>query len=153
MASTVDTVPPVETRVEPRLARHRRELSQGRAALEMNDEYDLQDIVEVLLRSLYGDVRNEEWTPSSAGSASRIDTFLREGRTALEVKVTRSFKAPKALVYRAYTEPALMRRWLVGYPGWTMPVCDMDVRVGGSYRWRWKNDEDNSEFGFFGVVV
>ena len=34
MASTVDTVPPVETRVEPRLARHRRELSQGRAALE-----------------------------------------------------------------------------------------------------------------------
>ncbi len=66
---------------------------KGRAALEMDDEYDIQDVVEVLLRSLYGDVRNEEWTPSSAGSSSRIDTFLREGRTAVEVKVTRPGRA------------------------------------------------------------
>ena len=33
-----------------------------------------------------------------------------------EVKVTRSFKAPKTLVYRAYTEPQLVRRWLLGPP-------------------------------------
>ena len=68
-----------------------------------------------------------------------------------EVKVVRSFRAPRALVYRAYTEPELMRRWLVGYPGWTMPVCEMDVRVGGAYRWRWRNEEDGTEFGFFGT--
>lgn len=68
-----------------------------------------------------------------------------------EVKVTRSFKAPRALVYRAYTEAALLHRWLTGYPGWSMPVCEMDVRVGGPYRWRWRSDEDGKEFGFFGT--
>ncbi len=68
-----------------------------------------------------------------------------------EVKVTRSFKAPRALVYRAYTEPALLQRWLLGPPGWAMPVCEMDVRVGGSYRWRWRSNEDRTEFGFSGV--
>lgn len=68
-----------------------------------------------------------------------------------EVKVTRSFKAPRALVYRAYTEAALLKRWLSGHPGWSMPVCEMDVRVGGQYRWRWRSDEDGKEFGFFGT--
>ena len=68
-----------------------------------------------------------------------------------EVKVTRSFKAARALVYRAYTEPALVQRWLLGPPGWSMPVCEMDVRVGGRYRWRWRSDTDGSEFGFAGT--
>ena len=68
-----------------------------------------------------------------------------------EVQVTRSFKAPRALVYRAYTDPALVRRWMLGPPGWSMPVCEMDVRVGGRYRWRWRSDEDGSEFGFAGT--
>ena len=68
-----------------------------------------------------------------------------------EVKVTRSFRAPKALVYRAYTEPQLIQRWVLGPPGWSMPVCEMDVRVGGRYRWRWRNDQDGSEFGFAGT--
>src|SRR5262245_34657160 len=68
-----------------------------------------------------------------------------------EVKVTRSFRAPRGLVYRAYTEPSLVQRWLLGPPGWTMPVCEMDVRVGGRYRWRWRSKEDGSEFGFAGT--
>lgn len=68
-----------------------------------------------------------------------------------EVKVTRSFKAPRALVYRAYTEPQLVRRWMLGPPGWAMPVCEMDVRVGGQYRWRWRSEKDGNEFGFAGT--
>jgi uncharacterized protein YndB with AHSA1/START domain len=68
-----------------------------------------------------------------------------------EVKVVRSFRAPRALVYRAYTEPALVQRWLLGPPGWSMPVCEMDVRPGGRFRWRWKSDADGSEFGFVGT--
>jgi uncharacterized protein YndB with AHSA1/START domain len=32
-----------------------------------------------------------------------------------------------------------------------MPVCEMNVRVGGSYRWRWRSDKDASEFGFAGT--
>jgi uncharacterized protein YndB with AHSA1/START domain len=68
-----------------------------------------------------------------------------------EVEVVRSFRAPRSLVYRAYTEPELVRRWLLGPPGWSMPVCEMDVRVGGRYRWRWRSDADGSEFGFSGT--
>jgi uncharacterized protein YndB with AHSA1/START domain len=68
-----------------------------------------------------------------------------------EVKVTRSFRAARRLVYRAYTEPALVPRWLLGPPGWSMPVCEMDVRVGGHYRWLWRSDTDGREFGFAGT--
>lgn len=67
-----------------------------------------------------------------------------------EVRVTRSFHAPRTLVWQAHTVPELARRWL-GYPGWSMPVCEMDVRPGGKYRWRWRSDENGEEFGFFGT--
>ena len=53
-----------------------------------------------------------------------------------EVLVKRSFDAPAKLVWRAYMEPDLMRRWCSGPPGWSMPVCEMEMRVGGMYRWR-----------------
>lgn len=67
-----------------------------------------------------------------------------------DVRVTRSFNAPRALVWEAYTTPELMQRWLLGYPGWTMPVCEMDVRVGGKFRWVWEFEEDGKRFGFHG---
>ncbi|HEX5788071.1 MAG TPA: SRPBCC family protein [Woeseiaceae bacterium] len=70
-----------------------------------------------------------------------------------EVRVTRRFHAPRRKVYRAYTEPALLQRWLLGPPGWTMPVCEMDVREGGTFRWRWRGDEDGQEFGFHGEFL
>lgn len=70
-----------------------------------------------------------------------------------EVRVVRSFNAPRQLVWDAHTKPELMQKWLLGPPGWTMPVCEMDVRVGGSFRWRWRADEDGKEFGFFGTFT
>ena len=66
------------------------------------------------------------------------------------VEVRRSFKAPRSLVWRTHTEPALVQRWMLGPPGWTMPVCEMDVRAGGAYRWRWRGDDSGKEFGFHG---
>jgi len=70
-----------------------------------------------------------------------------------EVRVVRSFNAPRELVWDAHTKPELVKRWLLGPPGWSMPVCEMDVRVGGKYRWRWKSDEGGKEFGFFGTYT
>ena len=67
-----------------------------------------------------------------------------------EVAVTRTFDAPRSLVWDAYTKPELTRRWMLGPQGWSMPVCDMDVRPGGKFRWRWRSDEDGKEFGFHG---
>jgi uncharacterized protein YndB with AHSA1/START domain len=70
-----------------------------------------------------------------------------------EVRVTRQFNASRQLVYDAHTKPELVRRWQTGYPGWDMSVCDMDVRVGGKYRWQWKNREDGKQFGFHGAFT
>lgn len=70
-----------------------------------------------------------------------------------EVLVKRSFDAPVNLVWRAYTEPALMRRWLTAMPGWTMPVCDMTTQVGETYHWRWHHEESSQEFGFTGEML
>ena len=70
-----------------------------------------------------------------------------------EVKISRGFDAPAALVWRAYTEPDLMRRWLTAMPGWTMPVCEMTTDVGGKYRWRWRDDANGVEFGFTGEML
>jgi len=68
-----------------------------------------------------------------------------------EIEMTRSFDAPRSLVYDAYTKPELVKRWLLGPPGWTMPVCDIDLRVGGSFRFVWRNETDGAEMGLGGV--
>ena len=67
-----------------------------------------------------------------------------------EVRVTRDFKAPRTLVWQAHVDPKLFQRWIGGYPGWAMPVCEMDARPGGKYRWRWRHEENDQEFGFVG---
>ena len=69
-----------------------------------------------------------------------------------EVRATRSFAESVGLVWKSFTEPELVRRWMLGPPGWSMPVCEMDFRVGGKYEWRWRNDNDGKEFGFVGEV-
>jgi len=73
--------------------------------------------------------------------------------TASSVEVCRAFRAPRDLVWLAYTTPALLQRWLLGPPGWSMPVCEMDVRVGGAYRWRWRAEDGGAEFGFQGEFL
>ena len=68
-----------------------------------------------------------------------------------EIAMTRVFDAPRQLVYDAHTKPELVRQWLLGPPGWTMPVCEMDVRAGGTYRWVWRRDTDGSTMGMGGL--
>ena len=54
-----------------------------------------------------------------------------------EMVMTRVFDAPRDLVFDAYTKPDLVKRWLGVFGAWSMPVCEIDLRVGGSYRWEW----------------
>ncbi len=68
-----------------------------------------------------------------------------------EIAMTRVFDAPRTLVFDAHTKPDLVRLWLLGPPGWSMPVCEMDVRVGGTYRWVWRHDRDGTTMGMGGV--
>lgn len=60
-----------------------------RATLDINDEYDVQDLMHALLRLYFDDVRPEEWVPSYAGSASRTDFLLPQIDTVVEIKKTR----------------------------------------------------------------
>ena len=62
------------------------------------------------------------------------------------VVVTRRFAAPPELVYRAHIEPELIRKWLLGPDGWTMPVCISEARPGGKIRYEWS---DGKGGGFY----
>lgn len=79
----IDSLRRLALAVRPLIDRRR-----GRAGIEVRDEYDVQDFVEVLLRSLHSDVRAEERTPSYAGSSSVMDFLLKDKAIALEIKVT-----------------------------------------------------------------
>lgn len=68
-----------------------------------------------------------------------------------EIVFTRLFNAPRNLVFDAFTKPALIQRWLLGPPGWTMPVCEFDAHVGGKFRYVWRNAEGH-DMGMGGVI-
>jgi uncharacterized protein YndB with AHSA1/START domain len=67
-----------------------------------------------------------------------------------EIAMARVFDAPRHLVFEALTTPALLKRWLLGPPGWTMTVCELDPKVGGTYRYAWRH-ADGQEMGMRGV--
>ncbi|HTV21467.1 MAG TPA: SRPBCC domain-containing protein [Polyangiaceae bacterium] len=68
-----------------------------------------------------------------------------------ELSWSRRFRAPIARVFEALTRPELVRRWLLGPEGWSMPVCEIDLRPGGRYRYVWRRDRDGQEMGMGGV--
>jgi uncharacterized protein YndB with AHSA1/START domain len=70
-----------------------------------------------------------------------------------EIAMTRVFEAPRSLVFHALTKPDLIKRWLLGRPGWSMPVCEIDFRVGGAYRYVWRKEAKNIEMGARGVYL
>jgi len=72
----------------------------------------------------------------SAGSLKIVPVSDRE------IQITRVFNAPRTLVFDAHTKPELVRRWLFGPPGWVFDVCEIDLRVGGAYRYVWRMPPD-----------
>jgi len=67
-----------------------------------------------------------------------------------EIVMTRAFDAPRQLVFDAHTKPELMKRWFGVFGGFTLAVCEVDLRVGGAYRYVWKGP-DNFSMGVRGV--
>jgi uncharacterized protein YndB with AHSA1/START domain len=67
-----------------------------------------------------------------------------------EIAMTRVFDAPRRLVFDALTHPELLKRWLLGPPGWSMVVCEIDLKVGGRFRYVWRKD-DGTEMGMGGA--
>ncbi len=78
------------------------------------------------------------------------DTFKVTAAGEKEIVMTRDFEASSDLIFDALTKPELVRRWLLGPPGWEMPVCEIDLKVGGAWRYVWRSEEKNREFGMHG---
>jgi uncharacterized protein YndB with AHSA1/START domain len=66
-----------------------------------------------------------------------------------EIAMTRVFDAPRSLVFDAWTKPELLKRWLGVRNGWSLAVCEVDLRVGGAYRFLWRGPE-RAELGMRG---
>lgn len=70
-----------------------------------------------------------------------------------QVRVSRIVRGSAQQVWRAHHDAALMRRWLLGPDGWTMPVCDVATEVGQRYRYEWEKDDGSQRFGFEGELL
>ena len=79
------------------------------------------------------------------------ESFKVSTPTDREIEIERDFNAPRQLVFDAFTKPELVRRWLLGPDGWTMPVCEIDLRVGGAYRYVWRKESIGKDMGMGGV--
>ena len=68
------------------------------------------------------------------------------------VRITRAFEAPRHLIWRAHTEPDLMKQWLLGPDGWEMTITENDLVPGGSFRQAWApiGETAGEPFGFEG---
>jgi uncharacterized protein YndB with AHSA1/START domain len=78
-----------------------------------------------------------------------VTTANRTGETTFatpsdtEIEVTRTVDAPRALVFDAWTKPEHITSWMLGPPGWTMPVCEVDLRPGGAWHFVWRMADGN----------
>jgi uncharacterized protein YndB with AHSA1/START domain len=69
--------------------------------------------------------------------------------TDREIVMTRVFDAPRELVFAVHSDPEHLPNWMTGPEGWTMPVCEIDLRPGGGWHFVWRKD-DGSEMGMRG---
>lgn len=72
-----------------------------------------------------------------------------------EIVVTRTFDAPRRLVFEAMTQPELVKRWLYGPEEWPIVECEIDLKVGGRirYAWRHTSGKDMSLNGTFREIL
>ncbi len=69
----------------------------------------------------------------------------------LEIVMTRDFDAPRDLIFDAWTKPDLLKRWLGVRAGWSLAICEVDLKVGGAYRFVWRKGPDGPGMVMRGV--
>src|SRR5688572_8936453 len=127
----------------PALGNQFPETGRGVAATEELTGQARREQTQAALKHVRTHTRNEEAamdTPEDVKISTPTDR---------EVVVTRTFDAPRTLVFDAYTQPELLKRWYDA-PGRSLVVCEIDLRVGGSYRFLWRG-EGRKDVGMRGV--
>ena len=84
------------------------------------------------------------------GTTDRTGTTTFTTPSDRELVATRVVDAPRALVWEVHTSPEHLPKWLLGPDGWSMPVCEIDLRPGGEWHFVWRGPDDQ-EFGMRGV--
>ena len=84
-------------------------------------------------------------------TATKIGVTSYTTPTDKEVVITRVVDAPRRLVFDAWTNPKHIPQWMTGPEGWSMPVCEIDLRPGGSWHYVWRK-ADGSEMPMSGAV-
>lgn len=72
------------------------------------------------------------------GNADRVAVTAFTTPSDREIVATRVVDAPRTLVWNAWTSPEHLPRWMLGPDGWTMPVCEIDLRPGGAWHYGWR---------------
>jgi hypothetical protein len=114
------------------VARQLRSRRENRKTLEIEDEYDVQDLLHALLKLHFDDIRPEEWTPSYAGSSSRVDFLLKQERIVIEAKKTRKGLSPKDIADQLIID---INRYQ-SHPDCRRLICfvyDPEGRIGNPY--------------------
>lgn len=83
---------------------------EKRSTLEINDEYDLQDLLHALLKIDFQDIRPEEWVPSYAGNSSRMDFLLPNDKIAIETKKTRKGLSTRNIIEQVIIDIAYYQK-------------------------------------------
>lgn len=86
---------------------------------------------------------------NSAGEHSTTNTLNVATPNDHEIVMTRAFDAPRHLLFDCWTKPELLKRWLLGPDGWYFVVCDVDLSVGGAFRFVWRGP-DGTDMGMGG---
>ena len=71
-------------------------------------------------------------------TADRVGATAFATPSDLEVVVTRVVDAPRTLVFDCWTKPEHIAKWMLGPEGWSMPVCEIDLRPGGAWHFVWR---------------
>jgi len=85
----------------------------------------------------------------ASAAKTGVTTFSTPSDT--QVRFTRVVAAPRELTFEVYTRPEHLQKWLGGLEGWTMPICEIEPRAGGAWRYGWRKD-DGSEMILAGIV-
>ncbi|TGL63005.1 SRPBCC family protein [Leptospira sarikeiensis] len=81
---------------------------------------------------------------------SFVGTLKVSAKGDRELVMAREFNADQELVFECFTTPDLVKKWLHGPDGWEMIVCEIDLKVGGKYRYVWKSLKDGTIMGMGG---
>ncbi|WP_201259462.1 hypothetical protein [Paenibacillus sp. LC231] len=101
------------------ISRQLRSRHADRETIKIKDEYDVQDLLQALLRIYFDDIRREEWNPSYAGGSTRSDFLLKKEQIVLEIKKTRSSMSDKELGEQLIIDVAKYRQ----HPDCKMLIC------------------------------